>query len=168
VLYQLGYYPITLLSGMTIQLIEPVLFGRAGDGTDAGRMAHARRLNNLFVVSTMFLTLLATTLAFLLHAWLFSWLVAPQYRGVSSFLPWMVLSGGLFATGQAATLVLMTSVNTRGLIAPKIATALLGTCLNVVGAYEWGLRGVVFASVVFSLIYLGWILSLPKRSPSSG
>ncbi len=158
VLYQLGYYPITLLSGMMIQLIEPVLFSRAGDGTDAGRMAHARRLNNLLVAGTMLLTLLATTLAFLLHSWLFSWLVAPQYRGVSMFLPWMVLSGGLFTSGQVATLSLMTGIKTRSLIAPKILTALLGILLNFAGAVWLGLPGVVCAGLVFSFCYFAWVL----------
>ena len=31
VLYQLGYYPVTLLTGMLVTLISPILFERSGD-----------------------------------------------------------------------------------------------------------------------------------------
>ena len=160
VLVQLGYYPITLLSGIMVQWISPVLFRRAGDGADQARVAHARRLNRLMIVGAMLLTLLGVGLAALAHKAIFSLLVAPDYRSVSPFLPWLVLSGGLFASGQAATLSLMSGVQTRSLIAPKIGTALLGIALSFAGAYWFGIRGVVIAGVAFSATYFVWVLYL--------
>lgn len=168
VLYQLGYYPITLLSGLVVQLISPILFSRAGDGADQSRLDHTLRLNSLLVLGAVLLAVLGTILVFSLHKRIFSLLVAPEYRIVSSFLPWMVLSGGLFASGQAASLLLMTDLDTRGLIVPKIVTALLGVLLNFAGAYWFGLRGVVFASIAFSLMYFVWILCLAKPSRAFG
>jgi len=164
VIYQLGYYPITLLSGLIVQLVAPILFDRAGDGSDLVRLNHTHRLSGVLVLVAALLTVLGTILAFLLHTPIFLLLAAPEYRGVSSLLPWMVLSGGLFASGQIAVLSILSGVNSRGLVVPKIVTALLGITLNFIGAYWFGLRGVVFANVTFSLVYLVWILYLARPS----
>jgi len=160
VLYQLGCYPLMLLSNFMVAFVSPILFSRAGDGSDLNRLNHARRVNVLVVLGSVVLTVLGTLLGFLLHNQVFSLLVAPQYRAVSTLLPWMLMSGGLFASGQAASLLLLTELNSRGLIAPKIGTAVLGVLFNGFGAYWFGLRGVVSASVVFSLVYFLWILLL--------
>jgi hypothetical protein len=56
------------------------------------------------------------------------------------------------------------TVDTRVLIAPKIGTAVAGIVLRVAGAYWMGLRGVVAASVVFSLMYLAWVVALNRRA----
>jgi O-antigen/teichoic acid export membrane protein len=160
VLYQLGYYPISLLSGLLFQLVSPVLFSWAGDASEATRLDRSRHVNSRMTQAMVLITLLATGLAFCFYEKLFWLLVGPQYRSVSSFLPWMVLSGGLFASGQVASLMLMTDINTKRLIAPKIGTASLGVVMNVAGAYLLGLVGVIFAHLVFSCVYCGWILYL--------
>jgi O-antigen/teichoic acid export membrane protein len=164
VLYQLGYYPITLLSGLIVQLVAPILFDRAGDGADSARLNHTHQMNNLVLIGAALLTVLGTIFTFLLHTQIFSLLVALEFREVSFLLPWMVLSGGLFACGQVAVLSVLSGVNPRGLVMPKIVTALLGITLNFTGAYWLGLRGVVFANVTFSLVYLIWILYLARPS----
>jgi O-antigen/teichoic acid export membrane protein len=126
-------------------------------------MQSVRRLNNLLILGTLFLTVLGTLSVFLFHQLIFLLLVAPEYHGISFLLPWMVLSGGIFASGQVASLLLMTNVNTQHLIAPKIVTALLGVVLNFVGAYALGLQGVVFVNLLFSVVYCMWILHLTQK-----
>jgi len=163
VLYQLGYYPLMLLSNFMVTFISPILFSQAGDGSNPIGLSRAHRLNGLVVLCSVMLTVVGTALGFLLHKQVFSLLVAPQYRVVSALLPIMLMSGGLFASGQAASLLLLTELNSQGLIAPKIATAVLGILLNICGAYWFGLRGVVYASVLFSLMYFLWVILLARR-----
>lgn len=163
VLSQLGYYPIILLIGVFVQFLQPILFNLTGDASDPKRVKRAQRLNYYAILAFVILTLLGAGLAFLLHPWIFVWLVAAEYRGVSLLLPWMVLSGGLFASGEMAALLLMSGIDTKILIVPKIATAVIGIMLNLVGAYWLGLQGVVLASFGFSLTYLVWILILSNQ-----
>ena len=163
VLYQLGYWPISMASGMIMQFVSPVLFSRAGGGSDPARIRQTRRLNMRLVLGGVMVTVLATALAFVTHAWIFSLLVAPKYHDVSSLLPWIVLAGGVFGSGQTASLLLMTNVTTKNLIAPKIGTALLGIVLSFAGAYAFGLPGVVFASLLFSCVYCAWIMHLVHK-----
>jgi O-antigen/teichoic acid export membrane protein len=159
-LYQLSYYPMTLASGLLLQLVTPILFARAGDGSDPLRVERTRRLINTMAGGSVGITVLAVGAMFFLREPIFALLVAPEYRAAASFAPGMVLASGLFACGQVAVLNLYSSAETRLLIAPKAGTALVGTTLNCVGAWFWGIKGVVAGSVVFSVVYLLWVVCL--------
>jgi len=162
VLYQLGYYPITILTGLMVQLVTPVFFQRAGDASDPSRMQQVHTLNWRLTMVALLLTGIVTLLAFALHRLVFRWLVAPDYRAVSRLLPGMMLAGGLFATGQFAVISLLSGAETRSLIVPKVITAVVGVLLNMLGAAWWGILGVVGAGVITSAFYLLWILHLVR------
>jgi hypothetical protein len=76
---------------------------------------------------------------------------------VSHLLPWLILSSGIFAAGQVLSIDRMNALDTKALIAPKVITAIMGGLLNILGAYLYGLEGVVAASLLFSVIYFGWL-----------
>jgi O-antigen/teichoic acid export membrane protein len=164
VLYQLGYFPMSLVAGLLTQLVAPVLFERAGDGSDAARVQSARLLNRRLVFVVVSLAGLATALAFLLHEPVFRLLADARYREVSPLLPWMVLSGGLFAAGQTGVLSVLTGSSVRALIAPKIVTAVVGVGLAFAGAARGRLPGVVFAGLAASFLYFVWSLFLAERA----
>lgn len=162
VLFQLGYTPISLVLNMSLTLLGPILYQRAGDATCEMRNRHVHQL--IWRTSTVALALtgLAVLFASALHDWLFGILVAKDFRGVSYLFPWLLLAGGMFATGQVLSLKSMSEMKSRVLIAPKIITALLGIGLNALGAVLAGLEGVVAALVAFSTIYLVWMILLAK------
>jgi O-antigen/teichoic acid export membrane protein len=160
VLYQVGYYPLTLLSGLLMQLAVPILFSRAGDASQPERLAHTRQLNQFLVVATIGITLVVSIAAVFLHDWIFSILVAPSFRDVSYLLPLMVLTGGLFALGQTGSLLFLTGTTTHRLVSPKVATAVLAVALMIAGAKTWGLVGVVGAGIAHTLVYAIWVLCL--------
>jgi O-antigen/teichoic acid export membrane protein len=162
VLYQLGYYPIVLLSIAVTQLASPVLFSMAGDGTNPQRMNQTHQLNNWIVFGSIMLSIVGFILALFFHHEVFVIFVSSEYQSVSPLLPLMVLSGGLFAAGQLAVQSKLMTFDTRSLMVPKIVTASLGILLNFAGAYAFGLRGVVFANISFSAIYFLWILYLTR------
>jgi O-antigen/teichoic acid export membrane protein len=162
VLYQLGYYPITLLTGLMVQLVAPVFFQRAGDASDPSRIRQVHDLNNWLTIVALLLTGIAALLAYTLHGRIFAWLVAPEYRAISWLLPGMVLAGGLFAAGQIAVIYLLSGTKTRSLIAPKIVTSVVGVLMNMVGAAWFGIWGVVVGSIITSGVYLIWILYLVR------
>jgi O-antigen/teichoic acid export membrane protein len=157
VLYQLGYYPVALMAEMLVTLVSPIMFQRAGDGVSQQRLANASALTRgvmsgvLVAAATTFLVTLAA------HDWIFRVFVAKQYAAVSYLLPWLILSGGIFAAGQVLSIDRMSALDSKGLIAPKVSTAILGGLLNILGAFLYGLEGVVAASLLFSVIYFGWL-----------
>lgn len=160
VLYQLSYAPVTLLTGMLVALVSPILFHRAGDGGDEKRLSDASRLNIGILVVVLVTTALIFLISLICHDWIFRQFAAKQYVGVSYLSPWLILSGGIFAAGQVLALDPMIRLDTQALIAPKVVTGIIGGLLNLLGAYVYGLRGLVVASLAFSLCYFFWLLLL--------
>lgn len=163
VLFQLGYTPISIATGMAVTFLGPILFQRSGDATDADRNAEVHWLSWKLTYLALLLTGFATLLVFAAHEWLFSIFVGSEYRTLSALLPWFVLAGRLFAAGQTLTLKLMSEMNTRAIASPKIVTAIFGVILNVVGAVIAGLDGVAAALVLFSGCYFLWIVVLARK-----
>jgi O-antigen/teichoic acid export membrane protein len=159
-IYQVGYYPLSILSTVLAQLISPMLFARAGDGSDPKRLLTAGWMNAAVVVGMLGLTLVATAATFFYHAQLMALVTAPEYRVASPFLWLLVLSGGLFASGQTASLLLLTTMASKRLVAPKIVTAVLGAVATLLGARAFGIRGVVWAGLLFSVVYAVWVSAL--------
>ena len=166
VITQLGYYPISLAVGMALQLMAPILYERAGDASDVERNAGVNKLAVRLALVALGLTLIAFTGAWIFHAQIFRVFVASEYAEISPLLPWMLLSGGIFAGGQAMTLSLMSQLKTRALLVCKITTALLGMGFNFVGALWWGLQGIVGASLLFSTLFTAWMAVITLRKPS--
>jgi O-antigen/teichoic acid export membrane protein len=166
-LWQIGHYPIALLADTIATTVAPIVFARAGDGSDQRRLRDAQRMNAVVVRSMFAMAIVATVVGFLLQDRLVLLLVGPEYHAIAPLLPWAILSGGLFGCAQVAVLRILMSADTRALIVPKILTAVVGSILKVGGAYLMGLRGVVAASVIFSLGYLLWIVALNRQVADS-
>ena len=160
VLFQLGYTPIAMATGLAMSFLGPILYQRSGNATDLVRNANVQRLAWRITLSCMMLTLIVFMLALDLHDWLFRWLVAVDYRGVSYLLPWMVLAGGIFAAGQMLALKMMSELKSTAMIWAKIGTAILGVLFSVYGASVAGVKGIAAATVAFSVIYFLWIFLL--------
>ena len=158
VLFQLGYYPVAIATGMAMQLLEPILFQRAGgDVTNVKRMKQAGKLNKkLTLIATgLMVFIFCITLKF--HDDIFRLLAAREYASVSYLLPWVILGSGIFTVGQMVSLNFMSQMRPRAMIAPKISTALLGIGFNFLGVYYGGLPGIIVAGVAFSIVYFLWV-----------
>lgn len=162
VLYQLGFYPISLITGMVMQFLVPILFQRAGDASDSRRNEGVNKLSWYLTWSSLGLTGLVVIGAFFFHTLIFRILVAQEYSAVSYLLPWMILAGGVAASGQSLASTLLAQLKTREMMAATIVTALFGTILNFAGAYWYGITGIVGAGVLFSMMYFFWIMVLVK------
>jgi O-antigen/teichoic acid export membrane protein len=157
VLYQIGFYPIAIFSEMLVTFISPIIFQRAGYGKSSKDLVNALSLN-IRVTSLIFIvSLLLFFLMWFGHEMVFSLLAADEYADISYLLPWMGLSAGLISTAQVLSISRMSSLQTKSLIAPKVITPVIGIFFNLIGAFLYGLEGVVFAHLLYALIYLGWM-----------
>ena len=165
VVFQLGYAPIGLVTGMAMTFLGPILYQRSGRATDLGRNSSVHRIAWRITFVGLLVTALAFVVTFSLHEWIFQLLVAPKYHAASSLLPWIILAGGIFAAGQMLSLKLMSEMKPAEMTAAKIVTAVLGVCMNIFGATQFGLQGVVAALVAFSSIYFFWMAWLTQHPP---
>ena len=165
VLFQLGYTPINLATGLATSLLGPILFQRSGAAEDDARNRNVHQIVWRITLTGLLFTMFSFLLAMGLHQWIFRLFVATQFRAASYLLPWMVLSGGLFAAGQVLGLKLMSEIKSSSMISVKITTALLGIVCNIYGAAVAGLQGVVSALIAFSVIYFLWMVFLAYHCP---
>lgn len=162
VLYQLGYYPMSMATGMVGQFLAPIFYQRVGDASDNGRNSAVKNQIWIFTALTLLLTCIIFIFAFFFHTQIFELFVNAKYSIVSHLLPWMLLSGGSFAAGQILSTNLMINLKTKAMMVAKIITALLGISLNFAGAYLYGITGIIIASVSFSMSYFLWMVVLSK------
>jgi O-antigen/teichoic acid export membrane protein len=165
-LFQSGFGPMTLAFNVLIHFFIPILFSRAGDGSDVSQINDARNLNVRLIGFFLVLSFAAFSVTAAFHRPLFSLFVAPQFRSVSGLFPVLVLSGGLFSCGQLASIQILSGTTSNQLILPNIGSAVTGTLLTIVAAAYWGLVGVVIASLVSSIIYLVWVLRVAPGTAS--
>lgn len=163
-LYQVGFYPIMILSGVITQLVSPILFRSFGDGRDRAQFRRAARLNWTVVMVTAALTAVLTASAWCFHRFVFRLTVGPDFVSLSPLLPYVVLAAGLFACGLTASLWPLIQDKTRRLVLPKIATSLLGVVLTFLGAAVYGVSGVIASNVAFGLVYLVWMSAILRRA----
>jgi O-antigen/teichoic acid export membrane protein len=161
--FQLGYAPISMVTALLLALLGPILYQRSGNATDPVRNASVRRIVWVTTLASLAITGLGFAFTWLFHGWLFQWLVAEPFRSVSHYLPWVVLAGGLFAAGQTLSLKMMSDMRSKALLHAKIGTAVIGVGVNFLGAYWLGVAGVVMGLVIFSTVYILWIIYLPVK-----
>lgn len=164
VLFQLGFTPIALITGMVMSFLGPILYQRSGDATDNGRNTNVHRIGWLIANLSLIVTLFSFAITYNIHEWLFSLLVSSTYLGSSHLLPWVVMAGGIFGAGQMLALKLMSEMKPSVMTIAKIVTALVGTLLNVIGAKFAGLQGVVWGILASSCIYFIWMAVLSNDS----
>lgn len=167
VLFQVGYYPMVFLFTIASQVAMPVLFRRSGDGSDRHRRNDAYALNHILSYGYLILTLVLFLSSFFFYEPLFALLVAEEYREVATYLPWMILSGGLFFAGQNTSRLFMIRMNTRLLAAPMIITSTLSVSVIFFGAFLGGLPGVVAARILASVLHLASMILLVRLSSKS-
>jgi O-antigen/teichoic acid export membrane protein len=153
VLFQLGYNPVTMAMGMVIQLLEPIFFQQVGNANDNRRNNNVKALNQCLTIFVLMMTGIGFVVTRCFHEQIFHIFVPEEYMSISYLLPWVVLSGGIFAAGQTIALNLMCQKRTLSMAVVKIVTAFLGIIFNFIGAYWCGTRGIVIANFLFSILY---------------
>jgi O-antigen/teichoic acid export membrane protein len=162
-LFQIGYYPMSMVTGTAMQFFAPIFYQQSGDACDTQRNARVKDLSWSLTLLALAGTGVVSLAAFLFHGLIFKIFVAGEYVSVSYLLPWMLLAGGIFAAGQMLALNLQSQMKTRVMMTAKIVTALLGVILNIAGAYWYGTAGIVAASILFSVSFFIWMAMLLKK-----
>ena len=163
VLFQLGFAPIALVTGMTMSFLGPILYQHAGDATNRVRTSTVDKIGWKMTYISLLITLLGFMTTFAWHDRIYGLVVGGEYQGSSNLLPWLVLAGGIFSAGQMLALKLMSEMKSEVMTNAKITSALIGTLLNFIGCTIAGLQGVVGGVLAFSTIYFFWMAILARR-----
>lgn len=162
--YQIGFMPILIGSGFLISFLNPIFFGHAGDGSDGHARQRVQRLNG-----RISLGMLATVLAAFVAAWLLkplaaAVLVAPAYRSGVWMLPWLVLTGGLYATARQFLVSAYSGMESTAVLPATAAGGLLALALYFGGGRLAGLPGIIGGGVCFSVLFAALAAGVHRRT----
>ncbi len=163
VLFQIGYTPTVFAVGIITSYLGPIIYQKSGTHKNQWQDIGVHNLTLKVVFITLLLTAVAFVTTVIMHDWIFELLVSYEYRAKSHLLPWMVLSGGIFAASQVLAMKFISEMKSRDLMTVKIVTAIFGMVLNVISVIIAGLDGAVFGLLVFSLSNLLYMLLLSGR-----
>lgn len=166
VLFQLGIYPLLLITDLIQQLLSPIFFSRAGDGRDRQRMQGVFHLQRYVLAGTFPVVITATAAAWLLSDWILFLFAAPAYRGCAPLLPLMIFAGGLAAAARLGSLALVSGRNVRPLLPVRVGGSVLICGLCLIGGAWQGTSGVVWALLAGHGVMCGWTLWLMRREAS--
>lgn len=157
---QMSLGPVRVAMSAVLRFLSPRFFDLLETDATAA-LAHMR----LITLWALGLTGLGFTFTGLLHDQIAQLLLAPEYRAASVLLPWLVLMAGFSATAELVVLRQFGTLNSAALLRPRIFTAVMGCGLIFLGAWQFGLWGVVAAQCLQSGLFLIWEL-LRARCPA--
>jgi hypothetical protein len=112
--------------------LTPIYFDKAGDGRDEERNSSTKGLSSRIVAVVFILTGISFLIAIYTHNDIFRYFFQNiEYVSVSYLFPWLILSGGIFACGQALTLEMMSRMHMSSLATVKIGTSIFGILMNI-------------------------------------
>lgn len=159
VLSQLGYAPIQVVTAFMMTFLTPILFAKAGDACCSVRNENVDKLINKLAMLGLVLTGCAFIVAMLFHSYIFQLFVSHRYFSVSHYLPWFVLSGGIFTVAQIYASRLMTLMMPNKMIAASIGSSAIGIISAYVGVYYFSLQGAMASLLVHAISYFIWIVA---------
>lgn len=162
ILYQLGYYPMTLFSGIINQFLTPIFFQKIGKGGKTRILKKIDNINLLVMIATIIISFLVFFALLFLHEFIFDKMVSVNYTKYSYLLPWVFLAGGIYGAGQSLTLPFLYKLKMKSLMNGKIFSSIVGIMLNTFGALIWGLNGIVVSLLIFSFFNLFYFHKLIK------
>ena len=166
VLFQIGYMPIVLAVGIISSYLGPILYQRSGTHKNQWKDVSVHNLTYKVVYITLALTAIVFATTLIAHNLIFELLVSSQYRSKSNLLPWMVLSGGVFAASQILAMKFISEMRSKELTTVKVLTSIFGTALNVISVTIAGLDGAVLGLLAFSFSNLLYMFFLSNRKLS--
>ena len=154
VLYQIGYTPLIIGIGLLVTMCTPILYRKSKLNDDGSLETQDHKIVFFLGLLISIVTSVAFILLWLFNAQIMRAITAPAYYISGPFLPWMALSAGFFAFADVLYIKMMGEIRVKEILGVKILASSIGVALNSLGAYFFGLWGVVAANVLFGIAYL--------------
>jgi O-antigen/teichoic acid export membrane protein len=151
--FQLGFYPISLLSGVLLLYISPVVYSRAGKGDDKSKIESVRRLINAVSLIASVIIIVVFIISYTLNDFIVSLLLGSQFTEAKNYFPYLIISSGFFVIGQIYGLIFQSANKTKELLFIKIVTSLLLLITALVFTYKYSLTGLVYSMIITYLFY---------------
>jgi len=157
VVYQLGYAPFLIGMGVVMSLLTPVIY-----------KTQQRLIMKKLLIFVLGITALGMVFSMAYFESLFAFVVDIRYVAASKYLPFMLVSAGLFQAGEIVSSQMMGENRNNDIVKVKIMAACVNVVLNMLGAYLYGIPGIVGSMIVFGLVYFCLFMMILVSKKSTG
>ena len=163
ILYQLGFYPMSLIIALITSYLTPIYYDQAGDGKNKLKLRNLYSFGFRTFYIIFLILLIPVIISFNYHEIIFKLFVDLQYHSVSYLLGPMMLSALINQSTNLISLLIAANNNIKSLIIPNNVSHFLGIIAYFLGAYYGGLNGIIIASLINSSLFLIWYIILVNR-----
>ena len=157
VVYQLGYAPFLIGMGVVMSLLTPVIY-----------KTQKRSIMKKLLIFVLGITALGIVFSVAYFEKLFAFIVDIRYVAASKYLPFMLVSAGLFQAGEIVSSQMMGENRSKDIFKVKMLAACVCVMSNTLGAYLYGIPGVVGSMIVFGLTYFVLFMAFLVSKNSTG
>jgi len=151
-LYQVGFFP-ALLGAQTLRhFISPIMFHRLSQAKNQTESDQVYRINLITAHCILIFFIIVFIITLFTHELFFSILVGESYRAVSNLWPYMILAGGISISSSGLLISMFANMHTKIMIPIKLITTAVITVCVAIGAKMYGIDGVVYGILVFSIL----------------
>lgn len=151
-LTQIGYSPLTQISSVVGIFISPYIYDSFS--VKNGMTERHKNIINKGTIIFLLFSIFIFIMGFYSQGFIFRFIIDKSFSGVSHLLPYVMLSGGLFVTGQFYALKALIRLKPELLIFPSLITSVLGVILYFILGHFYQTSGIVYANLISNFILL--------------
>ena len=155
VLWQLGFYPITMISSVLIQFSQPFIYRFNNKNFFShNEFVDFEKIFKLLIASIILIFLLILFISIKFHEFIL--LIVPNKKFLIStnLLPIVILSSIFISIGQVFALIFSVTLNSKKLLPYQISMPIILLLVLLIAAYNFHLLGVVYGSLLYSFLYM--------------
>ena len=163
-LAQIAYSPISLVGATLMSMLVPILYARAADPENLQQIANVREIVFKIAALGVGATLLVACITSFWHEAIFKLLVAEQYRDMSVYMPFVVISAGLLQSSLALGSFLPSANRTKEVLPLAIYGQTMTIISNMVLTHIYGIDGLIASMIFGAGLHIIWMSSIVRKS----
>lgn len=154
VIWQLGFYPVTLTSNLLNQFYQPYLYKFNNNSNRDNEFEKLRVIFKKFILSAILIFIVLFMLALFFHDIANILVVNKTFDIDTNKIKYLVLASSFIAIGQIMSSIFTVTKRTSRLIAPQIYLPIIYFGILVFCTKIWSVDGVVFGNMAYGLLYM--------------
>jgi O-antigen/teichoic acid export membrane protein len=154
IIYGIAYAPAAMVGTVVTTAVWPVFLRKAADRSSESK-PYVKKVAMVGACLLAALGVLMAAAVIPVQEQLVGFLASPAYKTASGLLPILILAGAINAALQLLSTVLLATNKSSSLLLPKVAIAVAGMLIVVLGAYLGGSMGAAIGLLVGNTV--GWI-----------
>lgn len=166
-LTQITVTPISMVGGLAMSFVTPILFARVGDPRDPqnrNRVLSAQRLVFLICIIGAVATIAVAFATVLSHAAIFRIFISSQYHCASVHMPLCIIAGGLLQVSICLSTAIFLTNKTHKLLSINVIGNTIFSLLHAYFTYILGFNGLLYGLVFTACLHLLWIYHIASKS----